>query len=50
MRIHHLAPVAPHCADIEQDGLVFPGGAGKGFCSPLMPLDRLMHGGSQIRG
>ena len=48
--IHHMAPVAPYCADIEQDGLVFSGGTGKGFCSPFVPLDRLVHGGPQVRG
>ncbi len=48
--IHHMAPVAPHSSNIEQDGLVFPRRAGKGLGSPLMPLNRLMHGGAQIRG
>jgi hypothetical protein len=40
--------MTPHGADVQQDGLVFPGSAGKGIGTPFMPLHRLMHGGSQI--
>jgi hypothetical protein len=45
-----MTPVAPHGPDIEQDGLIFSGCAGKGFGSPFMPLDWLVHGGTEIRG
>jgi hypothetical protein len=49
LAVHHVTPVAPHGADIQQDGFVFSGCAGKGFRAPFMPLDRLVHGGSEIR-
>ena len=45
-----MAPVAPHCADIEQDRFVVPLCVRKCFLAPLMPLDRLMHGRAKIRG
>ena len=47
--IHHMAPVAPHRADIQQDRLVLAGGVGKSLGPPLMPPDRLVHGGTKVR-
>ena len=40
--IHHVAPVAPDCADVEEDGLVFGLGSREGVAAPRVPLDRLM--------
>jgi hypothetical protein len=47
--VHHVAPVAPYRADVEQDGLVFGLGAGKGCFAPRVPLHRLMPRRAQIR-
>src|SRR5262249_27433492 len=48
LAIHYVAPVAPHCADVEQDGLVLLLRLAKGLFTPFMPMDRLMHGRTQI--
>src|SRR5215469_6256460 len=48
LAIHYMAPVAPHGANVEQNGLVLLLRLAKGLVSPLMPLDRLMHGRAQI--
>src|SRR5579863_10130049 len=50
LAVHHVAPVTPHCANVEQDGLVLALGDGKGLLAPLVPLDRLVHGGTQVGG
>ena len=47
--VHHVTPVAPHRADIEQDGLVLALRRGEGLLAPLMPVDGLVHGRAQIR-
>ena len=46
--IHHMTPVAPYRADIEQDGLVLPLGFFERFRPPLMPVNRLVHGRTKI--
>ena len=46
--VDDVAPVAPHRADVEQDGLVFGAGTGKGFFAPLVPGHRLMRGRAQV--
>src|SRR5262249_8814379 len=43
LAIHYMTPVAPHGADIEQDGFVLTLCNGKGLLTPLVPLDGLMH-------
>src|SRR5438094_7824432 len=45
-----MAPMAPHGADVEQDGFVLPPGRGKRFFAPLVPVNRLVHGRAQIGG
>ena len=50
LAVHHMTPVAPDRADVEQDGLVLALRGGKGLLAPLMPLDGLVHGGAQIGG
>ena len=42
--VHHVAPVAPHRANVQQDGFVFGLGTGKRRLAPWMPVDRLMPG------
>src|SRR6185437_4707799 len=49
LAVHHMAPVAPHRADIQQHRLVLAPGLLKGLRAPLMPLHRLMPGRPQIR-
>ena len=46
--VHHVAPVAPHRADVEQDGLVLALCGGKGLLAPLVPVDGLVHGGAEV--
>ena len=48
LAVHHVTPVAPHCADVEQHRLVLAMRRGESLRSPLMPPDRLMHGGPKI--
>ena len=47
--IHHMAPMAPHCANVQQDRFVLPLRRSKSFFSPLVPLHRLMHRRAQVR-
>src|SRR6185312_16359042 len=49
LAVHHMAPVAPYRADVEQDGLVLALRSLKRFRPPLMPVDGLVHGRTQIR-
>ena len=46
--IHHVAPVAPHRANVQQDRLVLALRSGEGFLAPLVPLDGLVHCRPQI--
>ena len=48
--VHHVAPVAPDGANVQQNGLVFGLGAGKGRIAPGMPADRLMARRAQVGG
>src|SRR5271167_1309555 len=48
--VHHMAPVAPHGADVEQHGLVVALCGGESVLTPLAPLNGLMHGGTQVGG
>src|SRR6266705_6435532 len=48
--VHHMAPMAPHCANVEQDRLVLPLGLLERFLTPLMPANGLVHGRAQVRG
>ena len=50
LAVHDVAPVAPHRADVEQDGLVFSLGAGKRSLAPCMPLHGLMARRTQVGG
>ena len=49
LAIHHMTPMAPDRANIEQDGFVFALGFVECLCSPLMPLNWLVHGRAQVR-
>jgi len=42
--------VAPHRADFEQHGLVLPPSGSERVFTPFVPLDGLVHGGSQVGG
>ena len=46
--IHDVAPVAPHRADVEQDGFVLGLGARKRSLAPRMPVDGLVARRAQI--
>ncbi len=46
--VHHVAPVAPDSADIQQDGLVLLARLREGCLAPLAPFDGLVRGGAQI--
>src|SRR5258708_31108386 len=46
--IHHVAPVAPDRADVEQDGLAFGLRAAERLVTPRQPLHRLMSGGLEV--
>ena len=47
--VDHMAPMAPHRADIQEHGLVFSLGARKGGIAPFIPSDGLMGGRAQVR-
>ena len=47
--VDDVAPVAPHGADIEEDGLVLGFGSGEGGVAPFVPVDGLVGGRAQIR-
>ena len=49
LTVHYMAPVAPHRANVQQDGLVLPLGLFKRLRTPFMPVDGLVHGGAQVR-
>ena len=42
--VHHMAPVAPHRANVQQDRFIFLLGFFKSVRPPLLPLHRLVHG------
>ena len=50
LAVNHVAPVAPHRADVQQDGLVFGAGTSERFLAPLKPLHRLVCRRTQSRG
>src|SRR4051812_15505989 len=50
LAIHHMTPVAPDGADVEQDGLVLPLGRLERLFAPFVPLNGLVHGRAQVRG
>jgi hypothetical protein len=50
LAIHDVTPVTPYSADVEKDGLVLRLGARKSFVAPLVPANRLVHGGTQVSG
>src|SRR5580658_8108070 len=50
LAVHHMAPVAPHRANVEQHGFVRALRRGKRLLAPLMPLNGLVHGGPQVGG
>ena len=47
--IHHVTPMAPHRADIQQDWLVRTSRPRKCGVAPLLPIHWLMHGRTQVR-
>jgi hypothetical protein len=49
LAIHHVAPVTPNSTDVEQNGLVLSLSFFERLMVPLMPLNRLMHGGTKVR-
>ena len=48
--VHHVAPMAPHGTDIEQDRLVLVAGARERPVAPGVPMHRLVGGGLQVGG
>ena len=50
LAVHHMAPVAPHRPNIEQHRLVLVLRQCERLLAPLMPLNRLVHGGPQVSG
>jgi hypothetical protein len=50
LAVHHMAPVAPHRANVEQHGLVLARSPGKSLGAPFIPLDGLMESGAEIGG
>jgi hypothetical protein len=48
LAVHHMAPVAPNGADVEQDGFVLLARLRESGVAPLPPLDGLMRGGAQV--
>ena len=46
LAVHDVAPVAPYGADVEEDGLVLPGGEAEGLVAPRVPVDGLAGSGS----
>ncbi len=49
LAVHHVAPMTPHRADVEQDRLVFGARPRKDRIAPGEPMDGLMGGGLEIR-
>ena len=49
LAVNHVAPVAPHRADVEQHRLVFLPRLRKRFFTPFVPINRLVRRRSQIR-
>src|SRR5690242_4987406 len=47
--VNDVTPVAPHRADVEEDGFVFRFGALEGVIAPFMPVNGLMRCGAQVR-
>src|SRR5215813_653540 len=43
LAVHHVAPMAPHCPNVEQNWLVFLLRRREGFLAPFAPANRLMH-------
>src|ERR1700720_2473662 len=50
LAVHHMAPMAPHRPNVEQHGLVLAPRRGEGLLAPLVPLNWLVHGGTQVSG
>ena len=48
LAVHHVAPVAPDGADVEQHGAVLRAGGLEGLVAPGIPVDGLMGGGLQV--
>src|SRR6185437_5598592 len=46
--VHHMAPMAPHGPNIEQNGLILALGEGEGLLAPFIPLDGLLHRGAEV--
>src|SRR5437870_7195312 len=46
--VHYMAPMAPHRADVEQDGLVFISRLRECCLTPFMPAYRLVHRRTKI--
>ena len=50
LAVHHMAPVAPHRADVEEDRLLFGPRLGERRLAPGTPVHRLMGGGLEVGG
>ena len=48
LTVHHVAPVTPHSADVEEDRLVLAPGAGECCLPPRVPVHGLMGGGLKV--
>jgi len=47
--VHHVAPVAPHRANVQEHRLVLLLGFFESFTAPLMPVNWLVHRRPQVR-
>ena len=48
LAVHHVAPVTPDGADVEQHGAILRAGRLEGLVAPGIPMDGLMGGGVQV--
>src|SRR2546425_1863245 len=50
LAVHHVAPMAPHGADVEENGLILGAGARERRIAPRVPVYRLVGGGLEVSG
>src|SRR5216117_140441 len=50
LAIHHVTPVAPHGADVQQDGLILGARPRERGLAPRVPVHRLVGGGLEVGG
>src|SRR5205814_10733328 len=50
LAVHHVAPMAPHGADVEETGLILGAGARERRIAPRVPGHRRVRGGPEVSG